>query len=389
MRLLETFENEQEGRQFSSILLKLGISHIPEVSTNRDWGSGSYGTPSLSIWIIEEDQMNEAKSILEEYRKDPVAYKDKLPQLNISSQMEGEKIERPSYLDSKVQTRPIQMRPWNTITSYLILLCCLLFIWGNITAPHVESVPAHLPATAVLSPQIDKDLYYDYPRAFTYVDRLIALYGIEKLFTPSELPKEGQYLFAEYLETPFWQGYYKKFIQFFKNKTTSFAINAPIFEKIQEGEIWRVWSPCLLHSDIFHILFNMMWLAVLGPQIEMRLKPFRYLLFILITGLFSNTMQYMMSGANFIGISGVLCAMLGLIAARQKVAPWEGYLLQRGTIGLIAFFILVMFAIQVASFVTESFYNISFSPGVANTAHLSGAFAGYLLGRWNLFGKAR
>lgn len=87
-----------------------------------------------------------------------------------------------------------------------------------------------------------------------------------------------------------------------------------------------------------------------------------------------------MSGANFLGFSGVLCGMLTFIWVRLRHTPWEGYQLPEVTIGLMIFFILAMFVIQLLSFFTE-FHNLaSFSPGIANTAHLSGAALGILLG---------
>ena len=149
-----------------------------------------------------------------------------------------------------------------------------------------------------------------------------------------------------------------------------------LIEKIRDGEFWRLFTPCLMHNDILHILFNMLWLIVLGKQLEQRLGIRRYLLLVLLTGIFSNTCQYLMSGSDFLGFSGVLCAMLAFIWIRQKIAPWEGYPLERSTIAFMMVFILAMSIIQIGSFFLENQYQISISPGIANTAHLSGAFIG-------------
>ena len=86
----------------------------------------------------------------------------------------------------------------------------------------------------------------------------------------------------------------------------------------------------------------MIWLAVLGRQMELRLGGFRYLLFILITGIISNIVQYMMSGPNFLGYSGILCAMLSFIWVRQKKAAWEGYVLQDSTMGFMLLFLITI-----------------------------------------------
>ena len=102
----------------------------------------------------------------------------------------------------------------------------------------------------------------------------------------------------------------------------------PCSKKSRREKYWRLFTPCLLHNDIFHIFFNMIWLVVLGKQMEMRLSLFRYALFILIAAVVTNTAQYLMSGSNFIGFSGVLCAMLTFIWMRQKKTAWEGYQLR-------------------------------------------------------------
>jgi len=158
-------------------------------------------------------------------------------------------------------------------------------------------------------------------------------------------------------------------------------IGAPLFEKIREGELWRVITPCFLHSDIFHLLFNMIWLIVLGKQIEQRMKPLRYVLFILITGIVTNTAQYLMTGSDFLGISGVLCAMLSFIWVRQRKAAWEGYRMDRSTFAMMGAFIVMMFAIQVFYFFMEVQGLSTDFMRIANTAHLSGIAIGYIIGK--------
>lgn len=77
--------------------------------------------------------------------------------------------------------------------------------------------------------------------------------------------------------------------------------------------------------------------------------------------------------------------MLAFVWVRRKYAAWEGYQLQPGTLGFITFFILLMVAIQLFSFFAEYFWNFPIIPGIANTAHLSGAFIGYLLAKMKFY----
>ena len=271
------------------------------------------------------------------------------------------------------------------VTFYIILLCTLLFVYTEMTTPIVTHPPQDLPLTPFYSAPLKKDLLYDYPHAYEILDKLANVYGREKLQNPSDLPPEGIYLLQEFEKTPYWKGYYDIFLAYMKKTKPNLAPDAPLFEKIHEGEFWRVFSPALLHYDIFHILFNMIWLVILGKQIEQRLGVVKYIIFILITGIFSNTAQYLMGGSNFLGFSGILCAMLTFIWARQRAAAWEGYFLQPSTMGFMAFFILIMFFLQFSSFFIELYWNQVLSPGIANTAHLSGALCGYLLGKLNIF----
>ncbi|MBS0654859.1 MAG: rhomboid family intramembrane serine protease, partial [Verrucomicrobia bacterium] len=145
--------------------------------------------------------------------------------------------------------------------------------------------------------------------------------------------------------------------------------------------------PIFLHNDILHLFFNMIWLLVLGFQIEARMKPWKYILFIVIIAATSNTAQYLMTGPNFIGFSGVVCGMVTYIRARQKIAPWEGYQMSSTTFAFICFFIGILAVLSLATFLLDVFENVSFLIGIANTAHLVGASIGYILGRISFFSR--
>lgn len=347
---------------------------------------------TCKIWVLEEDQIQQAIQFFEAFQQnpdDPRFYgHSAIPPLQSTDEIKQPPFQETSSFPA-AKTISWESQPLGLITLYLVITCAWLFIWGMTTTPPQPSpVPTNISLTPLLEPPINKILIYDYPYAYELVDKLVATYGLEKLESPNELPPAGLYLFDEYLHTTYWQGLYA---EFFKTPTNPgnpekvYYFNAPMFEKIREGEIWRLFTPALLHANIIHILFNMIWLVVLGKQLESRLGGGRYLLFVLITGVFSNTAQYIMSGANFIGISGVLCAMFAFIWMRQRYAAWEGYHLQPGTIAFLGFFIGAMLAIQIVSFVMELYWHVSISPGIANTAHFSGVLSGLILGRMKFF----
>jgi GlpG protein len=172
-----------------------------------------------------------------------------------------------------------------------------------------------------------------------------------------------------------------------KNQGSESSQDLHLFEKIRQGEFWRLFTPCLLHRDFLHILFNMVWVWILTKQIEERLRIWKICLMILIIGVISNTVQYFVSGPYFLGFSGVVVGMAGFIWMRQKIAPWEGYPLQRSTILFLLFFVVAMFALELITFSLQLFSVIQISPNIANTAHIIGGIVGILLGRMPFFSR--
>jgi rhomboid protease GlpG len=357
MRLIGRFENALEGKNFSNFLLTQGIENSCEMSPGE-----------CRIWVKEEDSVPAALHWFEKYKQSPNA-----PQFNPK---------RPPPLPQELPAKtelPFSKEPLGVINFLILLSCGLIFLLCQFTSPLRESAPSSVPPMPLFASPIKKDFLFDYPSAYAIIDQLIHTYGLEWLHDPSTLPKEGQKLLKQFEETPYWQGIYQRLLE---RSTAPFP---PMFEKIREGEVWRFFTPIFLHVDIFHLIFNMIWLIVIGKQIEKRLGMARYLLFILLAALFSNTAQYLMSGPNFIGFSGVLCAMVVFVWMRQRRAPWEGYFMQPATWSFFVFFVFLMFAIQCFSFAVEASTGRAFSVNIANTAHLTGALVGYLLGRLNYF----
>lgn len=267
---------------------------------------------------------------------------------------------------------------WMT-QSILAVCCCLLFfvrMWSE-----YHPVPeAYKEAYLVTSP-IYQTMLYDYPSYYELLSEYFSLYGFEENASHPSHTKEAEKILEKISHTSFWPGYYQLFLKGSKKGFSDY----PTFEKIKQGQVWRLFTPIFLHGDIFHLLFNMLWLIVLGKQIEKRLSWARYALFILIVTAISNTAEYLMSGSNFIGFSGVLCGMLAFVWVRQKKAPWEGYQLERNTVFFMLLFVFGIAALQIVSFVLETTLHWSSSPNIANMAHIVGGGAGYGLGYLRFF----
>lgn len=155
----------------------------------------------------------------------------------------------------------------------------------------------------------------------------------------------------------------------------------PLSESLARGEIWRLLTPAFLHFGIFHVLFNSLWMWDLGRRLEFFLGRWHFLLFFIITAVAANIAQYIWSGsANFGGMSGVVYALVGFIAVRQRLAPDPAVMVPRALIGFMLFWLVLCMSGVVDYFIAGS---------VANAAHLGGLIAGglYALATRHLYSR--
>jgi GlpG protein len=136
--------------------------------------------------------------------------------------------------------------------------------------------------------------------------------------------------------------------------------------EIREGQVWRLFTPILLHGNILHLLFNMLWLKDLGTMYESGRGMGRYLFFVLVIACLSNIGQFLISGPNFVGMSGVVYALLGYVWIRGRLDPRSGFFVDQTTM----------------LFMTIWFFACLFDiiPNVANTVHTVGFVGGLLWG---------
>jgi membrane associated rhomboid family serine protease len=97
---------------------------------------------------------------------------------------------------------------------------------------------------------------------------------------------------------------------------------------ILAGEVWRLFTPVLLHANFLHLLFNMLVLYFAGTRLEERYGSREFLAFYVGAGLFSSLAYLLASVAGLadveraLGASGAVTAVLVLFAChypRQKV----------------------------------------------------------------------
>lgn len=375
MRLAATLTDRNEALQLSEELRRHRIDNSLEFRRDDDWGSHDYGTVTIQLWVHEEDQLAQAMQLIAEWHRHRVT----LPTVPTVAEKAD------LILEDDEQALALK-QPMGFATFYLLAICIALFVYGVATEPDIKPPLPKLPILPLAMPPIKKDLLYDYPKAYELVDALEKEYGYTALQSPELLPRQGREAFLSARKTPIWEGVYPLALAYASGRTPNPLDQGPLFESIRsQGEVWRLFTPIVIHGDFFHLLFNMLWLITLGKQLEQRLGLGRYLLFVGIVALASNTGQYIMSGANFLGFSGVLCGMLAFIWQRQKYAPWEGYQLDGSTLKLLFAFIGIMASLQLLFFIGELLSGHEFSIGLANTAHLVGLAAGFLLARFKAF----
>jgi GlpG protein len=136
------------------------------------------------------------------------------------------------------------------------------------------------------------------------------------------------------------------------------------------GEIWRLLTPAFLHFGIFHVLFNSLWMWDLGRRLEYFMGHWHFLIFFAVTAVASNIAQYWWEGStNFGGMSGVVYALVGFIAIRQRLAPHPLVAVPSALIGFMLFWLVLCMTGVVDYFISGS---------VANAAHVGGLVAGAL-----------
>ena len=153
-------------------------------------------------------------------------------------------------------------------------------------------------------------------------------------------------------------------------------------------EVWRLITPIFLHFDIFHLVFNMYWLFVIGGQIENRYGSFWFGLLILVSAAISNFAQCIVpvnmgGSAPFLeggylinamgGMSGVVYALFGFVWMRMTYDRASGLFLPQTTI-----FLLLVWLVFCMTPISQDILQAS----VANWAHAIGLLVGVIAGYW-------
>jgi len=138
---------------------------------------------------------------------------------------------------------------------------------------------------------------------------------------------------------------------------------AKINEFILQGQVWRFFTPALLHGSIPHIALNMYALFSLGPSLEKKYGTNSFIALYVLGALFGNIFSFIFSPNISLGAS---TAIFGLIAA-QGVYIYQN----RDLLGRTAQPLLMNIAVVIViNFI------LGLSPGIDNWGHFGGLLGG-------------
>ena len=134
---------------------------------------------------------------------------------------------------------------------------------------------------------------------------------------------------------------------------------------IRAGQLWRFFTPMLLHGSILHIGFNMYALYIFGIGLERRYGHGRFLLLYILSGFAGAVFSFLFSSAYSIGASG---AIFGLVSA-------EGiFLIQNRKL----FGTRMRGALNNVIFVVAINLFLGLQPGIDNWGHVGGLMGGLI-----------
>lgn len=133
------------------------------------------------------------------------------------------------------------------------------------------------------------------------------------------------------------------------------------------GDLFRSFTPMLLHFGELHLVFNMVWLWYFGRQLEGTHPRWLFVCLILGCSFVGNVTQYLYSGYNnFGGMSGVVYGLVGYTWLIHHFMPRSNLLITSNV------FVVFVIALIVMELVASSW--------IASAAHVGGLISGLVFG---------
>jgi GlpG protein len=144
------------------------------------------------------------------------------------------------------------------------------------------------------------------------------------------------------------------------------------FSSFWQNDIYRWWSPALIHLSLMHIVMNSFWWWVLAKEIEVYDGSSALVILTLILALGAGYAQYLAVGPYFAGLSGVTYGLMGWAWGRQyryRAAPLPRYQLPSW-----------LFPFMMVSMVVIIMFDSAFGGlNIGHESHIAGALLGVVM----------
>lgn len=137
---------------------------------------------------------------------------------------------------------------------------------------------------------------------------------------------------------------------------------------LASGQWWRLVTPIFMHFSLLHILFNLLWVWIVGQRVELLQGRWALLGLVLVSGVASNLAQFWVSGPMFGGLSGVVFGLLGYTWLWDRLEPHYRFGLPPALLGFMVLWLVLGFTGMLEGMGMGA---------IANTAHLVGMLAGF------------
>lgn len=157
---------------------------------------------------------------------------------------------------------------------------------------------------------------------------------------------------------------------------TEFLVAGDPYASLRKGEVWRLVTPMFMHVNPLHLLFNMIWVFMLGSLLERLHGSLFFLILTLGTQIAGMALQVGTTGMDFlpeplqgspfaIGASGAVYGLFGFIWIRPFAKPEYPVRLSSSNVVIMIGWLFLCMTMG----------------SVANGAHIGGLLAGMAVAR--------
>jgi rhomboid protease GluP len=149
-------------------------------------------------------------------------------------------------------------------------------------------------------------------------------------------------------------------------------------EFIYAGGYWKIFTASFLHSDLPHLIGNLIFLWFFGSRLELEFGRRAWLILYFISEFVARLSVGVVAGLSSVGISGFIFAMFGYLL----MIDWRDNLWRT----LISRKVYIFFVLFIGTTIIPppAFLGLEGSQNVAHEAHVTGFVEGLLLGNFLL-----